>query len=139
MLRFLFSLAHGGTDGDVIRIQFDHAQGDLDMCLYSSCDSPPIACSGSITDDEEIPLDVVAAGEYRLQVFGYDGATNPSYSLSIQLGPAYTVCGVAGAHGDLDPSGCFAVPPGEDVPFTAYPDSGCEVDTWYLYPDGSPV
>jgi hypothetical protein len=44
----------------------------------------------------------------------------------------YTVTPSAAAHGTISPSSPFGVGPGFDQKLTANPDSGYEVDTWYL-------
>jgi len=38
----------------------------------------------------------------------------------------------SGSHGSVDPSGNILVPEGSDITFTAYPDSGYDVDKWYV-------
>jgi len=46
--------------------------------------------------------------------------------------PTYTITASSGPNGDIDPSGAVVVNEGEDLMFTAEPDSGYTVDTWYL-------
>ena len=67
---------------------------------------------------------------------GLPEATSDWLTFDVETG-GYTIMAVAGAHGSIDPSGSVSVPEGDDQTFTADPDSGYGVDTWYL--DGSPV
>jgi cyclophilin family peptidyl-prolyl cis-trans isomerase len=84
---FSFTLAAQGRVNDVVSIAFSHAYGDLDMALYSASDpTTPIDVSGGTTNGEYVSLQGRAAGNYLVKVYGYDGATNRDYSLSI-IGP----------------------------------------------------
>lgn len=64
-----------------VTLSFTHSQGDLDMELYSPSGSL-VTSSASVTDQEVITLSGLAAGTYKVHVYGYDGATN-DYSLSV--------------------------------------------------------
>lgn len=79
---FLFQTTHAGRDGDRVRIDFDHRQGDLDLELYDAS-ARLIHASRSTQDFEEVSLSGQAAGIYFVKVHGYQGATNPSYVLSV--------------------------------------------------------
>ncbi|RAL20737.1 hypothetical protein DL240_15580 [Lujinxingia litoralis] len=61
-------------------LEFSHAVGDLELALYDSTGAI-IARSSSTSDREEVRLTEVSTEEvYRLEVYGYDGATG-AYSL----------------------------------------------------------
>ncbi|NJL73455.1 MAG: hypothetical protein HC888_18990, partial [Candidatus Competibacteraceae bacterium] len=90
---FTFRLPETGQASDGVRLRFTHALGDLDLELYQAVepltegttldDLSLIDSSVSITDNEYISLDGLAAGQYLARVFGYAGATN-LYDLIIQ-------------------------------------------------------
>jgi hypothetical protein len=80
---FQFTTTAPGKDGHKVRIDFSHPQGDLDLILYDATGSIVRGRSETTRDYEEISLNGLAAGTYKLQILGYDSATNPSYSLSI--------------------------------------------------------
>ncbi|MFQ5608361.1 MAG: lysyl oxidase family protein, partial [Candidatus Zixiibacteriota bacterium] len=71
-----------GSPGDFARIDFRHNDGDLDLELYDD-QFRRIARSNGLGDTEQIELSGLAPGWYFLKVYGYNGAINPQYSLSI--------------------------------------------------------
>ena len=84
---FRFELTTDGTDGQFVGISFDDHLGDLRLQL---CDA-----NGKTIDqttggggDERISLARLARGTYYLLVTGVDGATNPDYSLVLNIPPA---------------------------------------------------
>ncbi len=79
---FSFYIDHTGAPGDAVSINFDHFQGDLDLDLY---DASGNYISGSSTTDyiETVSLEGLAAGTYYAKVYGYSGAANPYYNLSV--------------------------------------------------------
>ena len=85
---FQFTTKDMGKDSHVVRIDFSHAQGDLDLILQKP-DGTTIA-SETTENFEEISLNGLAAGTYKVKVLGYSGASNPSYNLSI-IAPDTTI------------------------------------------------
>jgi hypothetical protein len=79
---YTFDLTDTGGVSAEVDIQFKHSQGDLDMVLYGP-DGYWIDGSFSATNNEAISLAGQAAGRYFLVVYGYHGATNPDYTLTI--------------------------------------------------------
>ncbi|MBM4044919.1 MAG: hypothetical protein FJ279_07385, partial [Planctomycetes bacterium] len=79
---FMFQTASDGVSGDQVRIDFAHDLGDLDLVLFDHVGTP-VAASLGVEDSETVSLDGMAAGTYYVAVLGYAGATNPSYTLSI--------------------------------------------------------
>jgi Leishmanolysin len=77
----------GGTQSRVM-IDFDHAQGDLDLELMSAS-GRRISLADGTTDREAVSLRNQPAGLYYVRVFGYNNTLNPRYQLSIvpPLGP----------------------------------------------------
>jgi hypothetical protein len=74
---YYFRLADVGTAADFVRVNFTHANGDIDMRLYRASDpANAITSSTGSVDNEEISLSGLAAGAYYLEVYGYQGATN---------------------------------------------------------------
>lgn len=81
------TLSRGGTQSRVM-IAFDHAQGDLDLELYSAS-GRRISLADGTSDRESLSLRNLPAGLYYVRVFGYNRTLNPNYQLSIipPLGP----------------------------------------------------
>jgi clostripain len=80
---FQFKTTSIGKEGHSVRIDFAHNLGDLDLILYDQTGTTVLKRSETTENFEEINLNGVAAGTYKVQVLGYKGATNPNYSLSI--------------------------------------------------------
>ncbi len=69
--------------GDLtVRIDFSDVLGDIDMQLLDS-NGNALASSMSTNDWEQVRLTNAAPATYYVHVYGYNGATNPSYTLSI--------------------------------------------------------
>ncbi|MDJ0745972.1 MAG: PPC domain-containing protein, partial [Xenococcaceae cyanobacterium MO_167.B27] len=81
---YQFSLSSFGTDADFVSIDFIHDFGDLDIALYDGNESF-IDSSTSVTDNETISLAGLSPGDYFLEVYGFAGATNPDYDLTIAI------------------------------------------------------
>lgn len=79
---FRFSLSAAGTAGARVAISFSHAQGDLDLRLYSSAGAL-LRTSDGTSGSESVSLSGLAAGTYYAQVYGYRGARNPNYSMTL--------------------------------------------------------
>lgn len=114
-----------GTASDFVRISFAHAAGDLDFRLYNEAGTQVGASEGA-GDTETISLSGRARGWYYARVFGFSGATNPNYTLTINPAvsapPTVTV---------IDPpAGDIVLVHGED----AYPVTWTASD-----PDGDPT
>src|SRR5581483_9101345 len=77
---FLFSLAAPAVRGHTLAIQFRHASGDLDLELYDA-GGTLLRSSATTSDGESISLAGLDAGNYYARVSGYNGQSNPSYSL----------------------------------------------------------
>ncbi|MBX3363158.1 MAG: pre-peptidase C-terminal domain-containing protein [Phycisphaeraceae bacterium] len=71
-----------GTSADFVRIDFPHSAGDVDMQLYSSTGTL-LATSQGTTNSETITLNNRPAGWYYVRVYGFNGATCPGYTLTI--------------------------------------------------------
>ncbi|NMQ05771.1 hypothetical protein E4Q08_11080 [Candidatus Accumulibacter phosphatis] len=80
---FSFNTRGVGHEGDRVRIDFDNASGDLDMVLYDQNGTVVRGESRGTENFEEISLKDLAAGPYKIEVSGYNGAVNPQYTLSI--------------------------------------------------------
>src|SRR5262249_34330140 len=68
-----------------VSIAFTHSQGDLDLKLYNSAGTQ-IGVSQGTGNSETISLNGLAAGTYYVQAYGYNGAQNPNYSLTVNPG-----------------------------------------------------
>ena len=83
---YSFSLAQQGGFGDEVSINFLHSLGDLDLELYNANDTTfSIDGSFSVSDNESISLAFLPAGDYLIRVYGYLEASNPDYSLTIDV------------------------------------------------------
>jgi hypothetical protein len=85
---YRFTLASTGRAGDSAAISFSHALGDIDMALYDAGGTRQLAASNGVGNTETIGLAGLGAGNYLLRVYGHQGASNPSYSLSLNAVPA---------------------------------------------------
>ncbi len=63
-------------------ISFSNSQGDLDLALYNSAQAQLTVSEGSV-DFETVSYPLVAGQTYYLRVYGFEGATNPDYGLTI--------------------------------------------------------
>ncbi len=81
---FAFTTTATGQAGHNVQIQFQHAQGDLDLFLWNAQQAKPIASSQGTSDGEQVSLAGLPAGTYYAQVVGYGGATSPGYTLTIE-------------------------------------------------------
>jgi len=79
---FKFNLPSKGTGNDYVSISFDHSLGDLDLELYDSIGTE-IKSSAGVSNTEQISLQELTTGDYFIKVFGYNGKTNPNYTLTI--------------------------------------------------------
>jgi len=79
---FRFDTAAVGSSQSAVSFAFSHASGDIDVQLYSSSGAL-LGTSGGATDSERLSLDTLPAGTYYVRVYGFNGARNPSYSMTI--------------------------------------------------------
>lgn len=79
---YRFNLATTGTSGSSFAINFQNAQGDLDLELYNAAGNR-IGNSDGTGNTETISLNGLSAGTYYAHVLGFRGVSNPSYSMVI--------------------------------------------------------
>lgn len=82
---FHFRLARAGGVDSTVRINFQHNAGDLDLGLYNPSGTL-VRRSDGVANSEQISLDGLGAGEYYIKVYGYQGAHNSDYTLTIEPG-----------------------------------------------------
>src|SRR5262249_50018819 len=82
---FRFTTDQAGSSSSAVTIRFQQAQGNLDLRLYDA-GGTQLRSSQGTGDIEQISLDGLAAGTYHVQVYGYQGAYNPNYTLEINPG-----------------------------------------------------
>ena len=80
---YKFTMPANGTPVDWVRIDFTNSQGNLDMALYGSDGTTLLDSSAGVGDSEVMSLNGLLAGSYYVKVYGYLGATNPNYSLTV--------------------------------------------------------
>ena len=103
-----------GVSGTLsIHVAFRHDDGDIDVVLYDSEESW-LDDSTSTSDNERIVFQVVAGETYYLEVYGYDGETNPEYTLSVGTGVQGT--------------------PGHDVFFLKGTSDGARIEVYDAFP-----
>ncbi|MBM79509.1 MAG: hypothetical protein CMJ78_02810 [Planctomycetaceae bacterium] len=78
---FTFETLGLGRGDDFVEIRFAHADADLDLVLFDS-NNQEVDASVSITDNERVSFQGLAAGTYTVQVLSFDGGLTP-YSLAI--------------------------------------------------------
>lgn len=86
---FGFQTTTAGVVGDQVQINFNDAQGDLDLAVYDAQNNL-VGQSTGIGDSEQVSLAGLPAGQYYFKVYGYEGASNPNYSITI-TGPELNV------------------------------------------------
>jgi hypothetical protein len=79
---YRFELTAKGDKNSFINIVFDTTLGDLELQIFNSA-KKSVKNSSSVSNEERITLNGMAAGIYYIRVFGYRQATNPSYKLTI--------------------------------------------------------
>jgi hypothetical protein len=87
---YRFTLSTRPGTSDKVSIGFLNSQGDLDLAVYNIY-GQRVRYVGTTSNGEQVSLSGLAAGQYYVRVYGYLGATNPAYSLSIQVGGAALV------------------------------------------------
>ncbi len=79
---FRFRLPAPGVSTSYVSIDFSNAQGNLNLALYNA-NGTLLRTSAGFVDDERITLNGLGSGAYYVRIYGYAGARNPSYSLTI--------------------------------------------------------
>ncbi|MDD1437976.1 T9SS type A sorting domain-containing protein [Dolichospermum sp. ST_sed10] len=97
---FKFTITSAGTAENNAGITFSHDLGDIDLELYDATGTTLLRSSDSVNDYELVDLNGLAAGSYLLKVFGYNGATNPTYDLTINAPDDNTAAGDAAETND---------------------------------------
>ncbi len=79
---YRFNLPQVGAIGDEVRINFEHnnGEGDLDLILRDSS-GDELESSKGIDDSETVSLEGRPAGDYYVEVVGFNNAANPNYTL----------------------------------------------------------
>ena len=77
----------GMTGVLIAELRFSDAAGDIDVELYDD-NQDFLTSSESTSDVERIVWSVTAGETYYLNVYGYDGAINPNYSLQLVVSDA---------------------------------------------------
>ncbi|MDF2189995.1 reprolysin-like metallopeptidase [Paraflavitalea sp. CAU 1676] len=78
-----YSFIIGGTNN--LSITLGSLRGDYDIILYNSAGTELARSENGGTTSETITRTAAAAGTYYLQVFGYNGAFNPSMCYALQI------------------------------------------------------
>ncbi len=82
---YKFTTSRTGVSGNSVVLNFQHAQGDLDLALYNIY-GQRLRLSDGVTNSETVSLSGLVAGTYYVRAYGYGGVSNPAYSLSVNVG-----------------------------------------------------
>ncbi|MCA9181477.1 MAG: LEPR-XLL domain-containing protein [Planctomycetales bacterium] len=82
---FQFRLDQTSSATANVAIQFQSTSGDLDLAVYNSS-GRLVGYSNGISNSEIVSLSGATAGTYYVYVYGYAGATNPHYALTVNPG-----------------------------------------------------
>jgi hypothetical protein len=77
-----YRVTASGTGTFTASLAFQHSQGDVDLYVYNASQTQ-LGRSISVGNSETVSVNVVAGQYYYVRVIGYNRATNPNYSLSI--------------------------------------------------------
>lgn len=87
---YRFTMNGQGNSSSYVGVSFQHASGDLDLEVYNSS-GRRLGLSDGVSNSEVVSLSGLNAGTYFVHVYGYRGATNPNYTLTIAPGIAATI------------------------------------------------
>lgn len=82
---YRFRLDRSADAATAVSLQFQHAWGDLDLAVYDS-GGRLVGYSNGTENSETVSLAGARPDTYYVLVYGYGGATNPNYTLSIHPG-----------------------------------------------------
>lgn len=111
---FSFHLDGPARAGSSLSLDFDSALGDLDMVLLGSS-GRVLARSEGTTDRETILVGGLAPGTYFVEVYGYGGASNPSYTLTSAIRSASSRAAVTADRFERNNTRAFATNLGDVV------------------------
>ena len=82
--RDIYSVTVGPSSSFTVTLDFVHASGDIDMEIFAA-DNMRVGRSASARDTETATVAAPAGGDFRVEVFGFRGATNPNYEISLAV------------------------------------------------------
>lgn len=113
-------------------LEFDHAQGDLDMYLWNPS-SEQIGVADSVSDDEHLSTTADESGTYYIHVAGFEGATN-TYQLTFTTGLSNddraNALTLSGSSGDIEGTTLGATTEDGEPQHAGVPNSG---SAWYRW------
>jgi hypothetical protein len=65
-----------------VRIDFQNSQGDIELAVYNAAQTR-LGISQTAGNSETVTINAVGGQLYYIRVWGYNGATNPNYSLTV--------------------------------------------------------
>ncbi|CAD5972338.1 Peptidase C11 clostripain [Planktothrix agardhii] len=77
-----FKFQTTGNGATTVGINFLHAQGDLDLQVRDF-NGNWLGSSTSSSNNETVNLSYLPAGTYYAQIYGWNGASNPNYTLNL--------------------------------------------------------
>lgn len=77
-----YTVSVGPNSQFTVTLNFTHASGDIDMRVLDPRGALAGA-SGSARDMEQVTVNSAAGGDYEVEVFGFQGAANPDYSITL--------------------------------------------------------
>jgi uncharacterized protein (DUF3084 family) len=70
-----------------VSLAFQHAQGDIDLEMFDASFTR-LGLSDSVQNAEQLGVNAIAGQIFYIRAYGYNGATNPNYTLSIDQADA---------------------------------------------------
>ena len=67
-----------------VSVAFQHSQGDIDMQVFNGSQSQ-IGLSDSTSNGESLTWSATAGQTYYVRVYGFQGATNPNYTMTVDV------------------------------------------------------
>lgn len=77
-----FHITATATGKLTVRTNFQNSQGDLELSVHNSAQTR-LGISQTAGNSESVTIDAVGGELYYIRVWGYNGATNPSYTLTV--------------------------------------------------------
>ena len=79
-----YSIVPAASGTMTVSLAFLHSQGDLDLRVFNASQTQ-LAKSDSVGNSEQVSVQVTAGQTYYIRAYGFNGAINPNYSMTIDV------------------------------------------------------
>ena len=79
-----YSLVPVASGTMTVSLAFLHSQGDLDLRVFNASQTQ-LGKSDSVANSEQVSVQVTAGQTYYIRAYGFNGAINPNYSMTIDV------------------------------------------------------